>query len=117
MSLPPHRRSRALLTDRRSTTNNTLCLTTTLDNVESVLGPLSLDNIMTQMTEILTGQATNLPTSLVCTDCSKAAFNILKQNDPALAGSSTVTNAVENQCGASFVGMSRPPPVPACAVV
>jgi len=89
--------------------NNTLCATQTLSNLEGVTGPLSLDNLFQLVPSLLTGQASvSLPQSLACTDCLQAAYDIVKTDQPSIASNPTVTNAIQSQCGASFLSNSAP---------
>lgn len=86
-----------------STTNNTLCVTQTLNNLQSADGTLTISMIMS----LISGgvpQSLN-KSSVACTNCNKASYNLIKQQ-PALLGNTT-TASLQNTCGASFVGQSR----------
>jgi hypothetical protein len=53
----------------------------------------------------LAGQADGLPKGIVCSDCVKEAYNILKQDEPSLVNDDSVTEGLTQTCGASFIGM------------
>ena len=82
--------------------NNTLCVTDLLDDVESVEGTLSLDNIAALLPQILTGQVSSLPSYITCNDCVKQAFTVLQTDQPSLANQ-TVEDALTSQCGSDFL--------------
>ncbi len=90
-----------------STTNNTLCATTLLDDLQQVTGSLSLSNI-SALPQIVMGSSFGLPTYITCSDCVKQAYNILKQEVPEVATSTDVTNAFQSQCGSSFLDGTSP---------
>ncbi len=76
---------------------NTLCLTEFLTQIEKTNGTLTLTNAL----KLLTNPET-LPKEITCSNCNKAAFNILAQADPTDANASKAT--LQQQCGAAFVG-------------
>ena len=82
--------------------NNTLCVTDLLDDVEAVEGTLSVDNILSMLPSLLTGQLTSLPNSITCNDCVAAMYTTLQKDQPSLANS-TVQDALESQCGSGFL--------------
>lgn len=92
-------------------TNNTLCATSLMDQVQGVIGQLSVDNIITEVSQGLgagLSQLTSLPSFISCSDCVKEAYNILNQNEPEIATATVVTNALQSQCGASFLDGTSP---------
>lgn len=96
-----------LLALLRSTTNNTLCATTLLNDLQAVEGSLSLSNI-SSLSQIVMGSSVGLPSYITCSDCVKEAYNVLKQDVPEVASATEVTNAFQSQCGASFVDGTSP---------
>jgi len=91
----------------KDTTNNTLCATTLLDDLQQVTGSLSLSNI-SALPQIVMGSSFGLPTYITCSDCVKQAYNILKQEVPEVATSTDVTNAFQSQCGSTFLDGTSP---------
>ncbi|KAF8893984.1 hypothetical protein BD779DRAFT_1467564 [Infundibulicybe gibba] len=83
--------------------SNTNCITQTLTNVQSIVGTLSVTNIVGVVAKF--GQV-QLPANVTCTDCMKAAYNIIKTDVPDLV--SDAASAVQSQCGASFVDGNTP---------
>ena len=68
---------------------------------------ITLGNFGTILTSIYTG-GTPLPTSVLCTDCVKAGYNVLVKDVPSIGSNATVTGALTSACGASFVGQFHP---------
>ena len=87
------------------TSNNTLCATSLLDEYQDVVGTLSIDNIVSQLPMLLTGQVPNIPTYITCSDCVKQAYNVLMANQPDVASQSIVTSTLQGQCGSDFTGV------------
>jgi hypothetical protein len=77
---------------------NTLCLTEFLTQVEKKYGTLTL----TKALQLLTNPPADLPKELTCSNCNKAAYNILAQASPTDANAAKP--ALQQQCGAAFVG-------------
>lgn len=80
---------------------NTNCVTQTLTNIQGVLGPLSIQNVLA-----LVAADTNvtLPANISCTNCLKAAYNAVNTEIPGLF----TTDSVQNECGASFTDGATP---------
>ncbi|KAF9565527.1 hypothetical protein CPC08DRAFT_747823 [Agrocybe pediades] len=78
---------------------NDNCITKSLTDLQSVLGPLTLSSLMTINTE-------NLPVNMTCTDCTKAAYNVIKTDVPSLV--SDAAPSLQSQCGASFTDGNTP---------
>ncbi|KAI0329200.1 hypothetical protein GY45DRAFT_1325301 [Cubamyces sp. BRFM 1775] len=101
----PTVRQVACLSDTQN--NNTLCITETLDNLEPYTGPLTASNIESLVTGIIGGGSLpNLPANVTCTDCTKAAYNILQKNFGDLVDGYAST--VSSTCGASFTDGATP---------
>lgn len=84
------------------TSNNSLCVTDLLDDIQDVEGTLSLDNIISLLPSLLVGQLTSLPGYVTCNDCVKQAFTVLQADQPSLANE-TVQDALTSQCGSDFL--------------
>ncbi|KAK7692912.1 hypothetical protein QCA50_004550 [Cerrena zonata] len=91
----------------KDTSNDTLCLTQTLTNVQSSIGTLSKSEIQQLVSQISAGQIPSIPSSAYCTDCDKEALNIAKTDFPDLFNSN-VQSAVSGQCSADFVDGATP---------
>jgi len=50
----------------------------------------------------VSGQSTGIPSSAVCTDCTKAAYAVISQGLPQVA--SIVQSAVSSECGTNYTG-------------
>ncbi|EJD03234.1 uncharacterized protein FOMMEDRAFT_20398 [Fomitiporia mediterranea MF3/22] len=88
----------------KQSSNNSLCVTSLLTQIEQAEGqPLSIENIMNDLPAMVMGQAKNVPSSIACSDCVKQAYTVLKQDEPAIASNTDVSNALSSQCGASFI--------------
>lgn len=87
--------------------SSTLCVTETLTNIQSSTGTLSKNALTTLISQAMQGQLPNVPSSALCTDCTKEAFNIIKDDYPSLVNSN-VDNAVSTECGAAFVDGTTP---------
>ncbi|KXN81791.1 hypothetical protein AN958_03717 [Leucoagaricus sp. SymC.cos] len=83
--------------------NNNNCLVQTLQNIETVTGPLTVNNIsnIIQMT-MLSG----LPSNVTCTNCTKAAYNIINTDVPSIV--SDASPAIQSTCGSSFTDGATP---------
>ncbi|KAF9012439.1 hypothetical protein BDQ17DRAFT_1232492 [Cyathus striatus] len=81
---------------------NTNCVTQTLTNLQSVTGTLTLSEI----SALISNPPTNLPSNVTCTNCVKAAYNIVNQTAPSLV--SDVTSSLQSQCGTSFLDGATP---------
>ncbi|GJE92250.1 hypothetical protein PsYK624_084030 [Phanerochaete sordida] len=100
----PSLREMACLQD---SSNNTLCPTEFLTNLQTVTGPLTTSGLQTFLGEVVASSVPPLPASLQCTDCSKQWYNIIKQAFPGVADSSAESN-VQNLCGANFTDGQTP---------
>lgn len=86
-----------------STSSTTLCPTQFLTGVQTVTGPLTLNNLETLATQIAGGTVPNLPNNVTCTDCTKGWYNIAQKEAPGLLNSEAESN-ISQTCGTSFVG-------------
>lgn len=92
----------------KTTSNNTLCVTTILTQLQTANGILSLSSIVGDVPSAMAGAgaSTNVPTYVTCSDCVKAAYNILNQDDQSLA--SSASESLQSTCGSSFTDGSSP---------
>ncbi|THH07016.1 hypothetical protein EW145_g3666 [Phellinidium pouzarii] len=92
----------------KETSNNTLCVTDLLTDLQNEDGTLSLNTIFATLPQLVVGGASDVPSYIKCSDCVKQAYNVLKTNDPSIASQSNVTSALTSQCGASFLDGTTP---------
>lgn len=88
------------------TSTNTLCVPELLTNIQSATTTLSLDNIVALVTKLVSGQSTGIPSSAICTNCTKAAYTVLSQSLPAVA--STAQSSFSSECGANYTDGQMP---------
>jgi len=79
--------------------NGTNCLASTLNDIQSANGPLTLSSLIQLVT---LGNVSNIPSNVTCSDCTKAAYNILRSDVPSIV--SDASGGLEQQCGANFTG-------------
>jgi len=101
----PTARKVACLAD--SSNSNSLCVTETLTNIQPYTGTLSLSNIGSIISEISGGSVPHLPNNVTCTNCTKAAYDIISQAYPEVVQGSA-NSTITSQCGASFVDGQEP---------
>ena len=70
----------------------------TLRTIEGAVGTLSQSNNITPFFN-----SSNVPMDLLCTDCVKAAYNLITDALPSLVHNET-TSQIQDQCGANFTG-------------
>ncbi|KAG5640788.1 hypothetical protein DXG03_007193, partial [Asterophora parasitica] len=80
---------------------NTNCVTQMLTNVQNIAGPLTVQNILALISE----NGMDVPSNVTCTNCIKAAYNIVNAEVPGFLGSNS---DVQEQCGASFTDGATP---------
>ncbi|PPQ63477.1 hypothetical protein CVT24_005134 [Panaeolus cyanescens] len=78
------------------------CITKTLGDVEATFGTLNLQNII----KIVTNPPDDLPANITCTNCVKAAYNVIAQDVPGLV--SDTSAGLQQQCGADFTDGQTP---------
>lgn len=88
------------------TSTSTFCVTEVLTNIQSARTTLSLNNIVALVTKLVSGQSTGIPSSAVCTNCTKAAYTILSQGLPEIA--STVQSSISSECGTNYTDGQMP---------
>ncbi|KIM40213.1 hypothetical protein M413DRAFT_446381 [Hebeloma cylindrosporum] len=81
---------------------DTNCVTQTLTNIQDTVGTLSLTNLA----QIALNPPTSLPANVTCTNCVKAAYNIINTDVPSIVAD--VAPALQSQCGASFTDGTTP---------
>ncbi|KDN38077.1 hypothetical protein RSAG8_09762, partial [Rhizoctonia solani AG-8 WAC10335] len=86
---------------------NDLCVTKTLQAIEKWVGqPLSKNTIRTVIPKLIS-TGTEVPTNLTCTDCTKAAFSLIR---PHLSESQRGTwdSYINGQCGSGYTDGATP---------
>ncbi|KAI0297173.1 hypothetical protein BC826DRAFT_1184796 [Russula brevipes] len=86
---------------------NQLCAVEGLYDIQNKTGTLSLNNISTI--------APFSEQDVACSNCTKAAYNIILSNDPEVITSS-VNSSISNQCGANFLDGRTPAGITQTAV-
>ncbi|KAI9509737.1 hypothetical protein F5148DRAFT_977911, partial [Russula earlei] len=83
------------------------CAVDTLYGVQNNTGTVSIDNISSQLFQVLWGglPALGFSPGLTCNNCTKTAYNIILSNAPQ-AITSDENTTISNQCGPSFIGLS-----------
>ncbi|RDB25207.1 hypothetical protein Hypma_007785 [Hypsizygus marmoreus] len=82
------------------------CITKTLTSIESFVGgSLSVSKVL-QLVISSGPNAQSIPSNITCTNCVKAAYNVLAQDIPSLV--SDVAPSAQSQCGASFTDGKTP---------
>ncbi|KAH6913912.1 hypothetical protein BKA70DRAFT_648044 [Coprinopsis sp. MPI-PUGE-AT-0042] len=81
------------------------CITKTLQAVESKVGTLSLDGLTEK---IANGSFSEITSDVYCTDCTKAAWNVIVEDVPAVANNTELKNQAEQTCGADFANGEKP---------
>ncbi|KAF8161210.1 hypothetical protein B0H34DRAFT_796032 [Crassisporium funariophilum] len=81
---------------------NTNCITQTLTNLEGVVGPLTLTNIIA----MVGNPPTNISSTVLCTNCIKEAYNVISKDIPSIV--SDAAPALQSQCGAAFTDGTTP---------
>jgi hypothetical protein len=99
--------SRLLTCTSPSSSTNQLCAVEGLYVIQNKTGTVSLDNISTVVPPISSEQ------DVACSNCVKAAYNIVLSNDPEVI-TSGVNSSLSNQCGTNFLGL--PPYIYHCDV-
>ncbi|KAJ2916754.1 hypothetical protein MD484_g3672, partial [Candolleomyces efflorescens] len=85
---------------------STNCITQTLQNIEGVVGTLSLTNIVQLAVNPPTTLLAQNLTNITCTNCVKEIYNVLVEDIPA--SSSSLKSTFDEQCGATFTDGSTP---------
>lgn len=82
---------------------NTNCVTETLTNLQDAVGSnLTLTNIAGLVASGNDTNDTSIPSSVTCSNCTKAAYNTVNTDFPGLLDSENST--LQDQCGSSFTG-------------
>lgn len=84
---------------------NDNCITKTLQAVESKIGTLSLEGVTEQ---IANGSISQITPDVYCTDCTKAAWNVIVEDVPEVANNTELKNQAEQVCGADFASEFGP---------
>ncbi|KJA28996.1 hypothetical protein HYPSUDRAFT_33480 [Hypholoma sublateritium FD-334 SS-4] len=81
---------------------STNCVTETLTNIQNSVGTLTL----TSIAQIVANPPSTIPTNVTCTDCIKAAYNIINDSIPGVV--SDAAPSLQSQCGTSFTDGTTP---------
>jgi len=84
----------------KDTDSNQLCVTETLNNVQQVVGQLTLSNLTISTLEEAAQKVLSNGAKLACTSCTKAAFGMASQ---LTAQFPEATNELDQICGPNFV--------------
>ncbi|KAB5588855.1 hypothetical protein CTheo_7698 [Ceratobasidium theobromae] len=87
-------------------TGNTqkLCITTTLCNVQAMLGqPLNIGTLVADTPRILSSHSINVPKNISCTPCTQGAYSIARPNLPSAASVKAWDDFWISQCGEDFI--------------
>lgn len=98
------------LTDILLTTH---CVPEVLTGIQSATTTLSLNSIITLVTKLVSGRSTGIPSSAVCTNCTKAAYTVLSQGLPVIA--TAAQSSFSSECGANYTDGQMPSSIQATA--
>jgi len=90
----------------KDTSANTLCVTEELTDIQSATTTLSINNIIGLITQVMSGATINIPQSVTCSNCSKAAYTLVAQSFPSVV--SGEQSAVQSECGTAFTNGQMP---------
>jgi hypothetical protein len=88
------------------TSTKTLCVPEVLTDIQSATTTVSLNNIVALLTKLMFGQSTGIPSSALCTNCTKAAYTVLSQGLPGVA--STAQSSFSSECGTNYTDGQMP---------
>lgn len=88
------------------TSTKTLCVPEVLTDIQSATTTVSLNNIVALLTKLMSGQSTGIPSSALCTNCTKAAYTVLSQGLPRVA--STAQSSFSSECGTNYTDGQMP---------
>jgi hypothetical protein len=90
----------------KDTSANSLCVTEELTVIQSATTTLSIDNVIGLITQAMSGATINIPQNVTCSNCSKAAYDIVAQSFPSVVSSEQST--FQSKCGSSFTDGQMP---------
>jgi len=93
---------------------NQLCVTQTLNNIQSLLGTLSLSNYMSVFQQAMS--LTQVPANITCTSCVQATYVTLRTDFPSQVSQYGITTELNSVCPAGFTDGSTPSTVSEIAV-
>jgi hypothetical protein len=88
------------------TSTKTLCVPEVLTDIQSATTTVSLNNFVALFTKLMSGQSTGIPSSALCTNCTKAAYTVLSQGLPGVA--STAQSSFSSECGTNYTDGQMP---------
>jgi len=94
----------------KTTSNNTLCLSSTLLDFQQFTGqPLTINDATGTFSQVLgQGNGTQLPSSLICTGCIQAAYDVLQANAGMFSSNPALQSSITSQCGSNFLTSPQP---------
>lgn len=89
-----------------TSSSSQLCVNELLTDLQNIVGPLSITNIIKVVPQIASGSIT-VPTNITCSDCMKQAYNIAYTQVPTSI-QAEAASLVEGVCGATFTNGAVP---------
>jgi hypothetical protein len=83
-----------------------LCPTELLQGIESATTTLTLSNLISLITQSMSGQNVSIPQNVLCSSCSKAMYTTVALGVPSLV--STEQSTVQSTCGTNFTDGQMP---------
>ncbi|KAF8599172.1 hypothetical protein BDV93DRAFT_609426 [Ceratobasidium sp. AG-I] len=97
------------LRDTADVSGQKMCITTTLSNVENMLGqPLNIGTLVAQLPTVLRSHSINIPKNISCTACTQGAYTLARPNLPSAESVQAWDNFWVNQCGENFISGTLP---------
>ncbi|KAG8695781.1 hypothetical protein FRC09_008933 [Ceratobasidium sp. 395] len=86
-----------------------LCITTTLNNTEAMVGqPLNIGTLIAEMPGVLRNHNLSIPANISCTPCTQGAYTIARPQLPSESSVQAWDNFWINQCGENFISGTLP---------
>jgi len=90
----------------KDTSSSQLCVNELLTDLQNTVGPITVSNLIKVVPEIASGSIT-IPTDVICSDCTKQAYNIAYSQAPASI-QAEAASIVKGECGANFTNGAVP---------
>ncbi|KAG8742335.1 hypothetical protein FRC12_015391 [Ceratobasidium sp. 428] len=86
-----------------------LCITTTLNNTEAMVGQsLNIGTLIAEMPGVLRNHNLSIPANISCTPCTQGAYTIARPQLPSESSVQAWDNFWINQCGENFISGTLP---------
>ncbi|CAE6459658.1 unnamed protein product [Rhizoctonia solani] len=86
-----------------------LCITTTLTDMQNIIGePLNIGTLVAKTPQALTSHTLDIPKNISCTPCTQGAYTIARPNLPSSESVKAWDNFWVNQCGEQFISGTLP---------